>query len=540
MDVFYALSHSDIKSKLDTESADLLLDFVSCYSFEKASFLFTQNCNSENTKRKKPNNLNEENEYIDDEITIEIPTVSSAAVSSNIVSPTMSMLSDSCSLDDSLSYSSPVLIYPLPKHELYVKNEIYHVLNDDLYGRAVLGEYEMHKTLNVKLLKIVVVKYIIQQDNLNYDVTTYQWEHILQQIKELFPTYDSEILYTAYEKATDDSDKICQRGTFYWFYRDVRQYLRQAGIKAPKKTLQVKEKSSKISGLGDGYHKCLTSTEKFKKSDIITEWRKTHTQRLTYLLQRQNNEFVIKPEAYLKSFGFLKTDLATELLDFDFDEIIESLSKYKAFDKSISYDTIFQQKWPETARKLLIYCTKKALKKEAKFQEFKNKYSDVFDKDIYTPTLAFFLLYVCLSMPKKVVHDQQSISVNKDLIEKSFILEIETVDDLDSKTDEFEKELIKLNLEVAPYVVLVGSIKVNSAYLCLAQQKIPFSSLIEAVEACFKCHTALRSWPYISESMWSFIKCHIYGINNTIKSRSLIDKPFQVVQKLSMDLKNIN
>ena len=50
-----------------------------------------------------------------------------------------------------------------------VKNNLYEILNDNFYCRIVFGEYELHERLNVKYLKVVIMKYFMQQDdNIDY------------------------------------------------------------------------------------------------------------------------------------------------------------------------------------------------------------------------------------------------------------------------------------------------------------------------------------------------------------------------------------
>ena len=67
-------------------------------------------------------------------------------------------------------------------------------------------------------------------------------------------------------------------------------------------------------------------------------------------------------------------------------------------------------------------------------------------------------------------------------------------ENLVEEKDELERCLTKLQQEKHPYVMICGNIEnITQSYVTVNSQRYAFANPVRAVEACYKCLTALGS-----------------------------------------------
>lgn len=76
-----------------------------------------------------------------------------------------------------------------------------------------------------------------------------------------------------------------------------------------------------------------------------------------------------------------------------------------------------------------------------------------------------------------------------------------------------ENSLVKQGFEVHPYVIIHGpSVDTSQIYVVLNKELYLCASLVDAVDKCFKCLMALRSWPYLCDHIWFFLMKRVYEL----------------------------
>jgi len=96
--------------------------------------------------------------------------------------------------------------------------------------------------------------------------------------------------------------------------------------------------------------------------------------------------------------------------------------------------------------------------------------------------------------------------------------------------DEYTDWLIAHEQEVLPHVVFVGEItNVTHVYVIVGKHKYLYCSVVSAVEACYKCLSALNTWPFISDFIWMFITKCVYKFSDK--------KCYSALLKLCVELK---
>lgn len=75
---------------------------------------------------------------------------------------------------------------------------------------------------------------------------------------------------------------------------------------------------------------------------------------------------------------------------------------------------------------------------------------------------------------------------------------------------------------ILPYVIWYGPLNDIDAYFVYRGNLFAYEPL-KAVEVCFQCLTALKSWPFFSDFLWTFLSKSVYGIS-PVKSFSNVSK----------------
>lgn len=87
------------------------------------------------------------------------------------------------------------------------------------------------------------------------------------------------------------------------------------------------------------------------------------------------------------------------------------------------------------------------------------------------------------------------------------------------------------------YLIFCGRVdQILKAYIVFNKQLFAYASPLKAVGVCFKCHIALRYWPFDCDFVWLFIQLWVYKIPNR-KSPYFVNITSQGVRTLIQSLK---
>ena len=81
-------------------------------------------------------------------------------------------------------------------------------------------------------------------------------------------------------------------------------------------------------------------------------------------------------------------------------------------------------------------------------------------------------------------------------------------------------------------MILVGSLEtITQSFAVINGSKYEYSDPVKAIQATYKCTIALRTFPYMSDYVWMFIRKLFFGISPS--------KGFSTVSKFIVDLKKV-
>lgn len=86
-------------------------------------------------------------------------------------------------------------------------------------------------------------------------------------------------------------------------------------------------------------------------------------------------------------------------------------------------------------------------------------------------------------------------------------------DDLSDDQNCFEDWLKKRKQEVLPYLICVGEFEKSTFYVRLNGEDYPYTDCVKAVEACYKCLSALQRRTVFSDFIWSFFDRAIFNLS---------------------------
>lgn len=79
------------------------------------------------------------------------------------------------------------------------------------------------------------------------------------------------------------------------------------------------------------------------------------------------------------------------------------------------------------------------------------------------------------------------------------------------------KELHSLNdKEVPPFVIFLGEIsQTKKAWVVVNDKSYEYNDAIKAIESCYKCCIALRTWSSLTDFLWLFFHVYVYDLSNS-------------------------
>ncbi|XP_057332779.1 uncharacterized protein LOC130672302 [Microplitis mediator] len=380
---------------------------------------------------------------------------------------------------------------PLPRQSIN-RLTLRTFLNSSLKGKMILRKYESTKTVDRNNLCELII-FGEFDDNENYKINEERFVHLANEIIELFPTELREIYYIP-RTINDGGIVIRASGSLYSKYNNTRRELNVLDM-MPKdllnnnKPVQMTESES-ADLVDDNIEWLQNNLEPF--DEIMDKWIKTIDKRHHF-----KNKSI---EQYFNTFECLKHSEGYKLLLQDFDSIYPD-----KVDK-------FYLKWPVIAPKIINIAKKK------KFAEAKmciSKYSRL-NESGHQSLLALLLLPLLFTTVNiKSKKPGEHWRPEKEDTQKSFLLHIETEDELIFYQNERTKICEKYNLSVQPYVVISGPINnLVSSSVHINNTKYNFDSPEEAIDSCFKFYYSLNA-EYTAEcrQVWTFLANFIYEFN---------------------------
>ncbi|XP_043475916.1 uncharacterized protein LOC122510504 [Leptopilina heterotoma] len=254
--------------------------------------------------------------------------------------------------------------------------------------------------------------------------------------------------------------------------------------------------------------------EAYSIAKVTKNWEETYSHRMKLLVSHSKKNST-PLEVYFKTFPRLKSPLGLPLLEQDcrriFQEIAKENNELRQLIQNNPNHAIFAAQWPTLAKKIVVYCKKS---KAADVKVFLQSHENLFQGGSNDNVLALLLLPLIIRGTKKLKVDSKSINVTKEEIAKAFILHIENFENVIAGQFEFETWLTSLNLQIHPYVTIVGSLETPQIYLKLNGENYNFQDPLKALESCYRCLTALHSFPFLCDFVWTFIDKAVYKICN--------------------------
>ncbi|XP_051169771.1 uncharacterized protein LOC127287081 [Leptopilina boulardi] len=220
-------------------------------------------------------------------------------------------------------------------------------------------------------------------------------------------------------------------------------------------------------------------------------------------------------QKYLRSFSCLKTSLGVTLLESDFEKKLDEFNTTQSLPATINglhQSTIsFSNTWSRNSGKLISLFKKS---KTREVRHFFQLHKDTIEKGTHNDVVALFLLPICFKVTKTFKEGNATISYSKEEISRSFILNVQDPENVDTEVKEYENWLQQRNLPILPYVVLCGEIgRIYQSYVIFNGEKYPHVDPVKAVESCYKCLKALDRWPTICDFVWGLLGKLVYGFD---------------------------
>ncbi|KAJ8672453.1 hypothetical protein QAD02_003712 [Eretmocerus hayati] len=197
-----------------------------------------------------------------------------------------------------------------------------------------------------------------------------------------------------------------------------------------------------------------------------------------------------------------------------------------------SYDSLFVDTWPSIAQKIVKHLSSS---RSLEISRFYVEKAELFNSGTNDSLLALFLISLSPNVPKKVKVNGLPENVAKAALSKCFILHVEDPAKRSEEQKTHESWLLERHQEVLPYIIFCGKLPNIEAYLHVNSQLHTFENPLEAVQACYKCLTALQRFPNLAEFAWSYIDLAVYGfsfksINANVKQFSAKVSNVQIVE----------
>ncbi|KAL7298939.1 hypothetical protein TKK_0008040 [Trichogramma kaykai] len=349
----------------------------------------------------------------------------------------------------------------------------------------------------------------MNKNPVNYKLADDTFRFLAQQLVEVFPISTLNVWYISHVASTVDDIEADQAGKLYGAYREIRRKFRKAGILPPKQKGKNIAKSSEQSAEVNyfaGFYECLVDPDREKYNDIIVgaRWKDTTEARLDILIKTESRRFVITPEIYVESFECLKDQSCMSMLESDFESIVDKLVAANKIKKDSRKEKFFELHWPDLSKKFM-KVIKDARGAEIAAFKLENDHLLQAKNNIHDGILSLFALPLYLLSNNK--------SYSKTEVAEAFFLHVEDVADLDNRIASHKETLETYSVPLQLFVVLVGPIdKISNSYVVFNNFKKAYSSPYKAIETCFKCHVALRSWPTICEHVWLFIQLILFDL----------------------------
>lgn len=145
---------------------------------------------------------------------------------------------------------------------------------------------------------------------------------------------------------------------------------------------------------------------------------------------------------------------------------------------------------------------------------------------------ALFAVPGCLAVTNWFMVEKVRIYPDKQTVADSFILHVERVDNLETAKKAYEDKLKSWEQQIYPYVVACGALdNLEKFYVVINNTNHTCDNLLQAVQNCYFCLKALRSFPKISAHVWIFFERLIYSLKSKNYNFSGVNGPVDEILK---------
>ncbi|XP_051168699.1 uncharacterized protein LOC127286345 [Leptopilina boulardi] len=375
-------------------------------------------------------------------------------------------------------------------------NSVLRLLNSNFRGKLVLAYYESKTGVLESELSSIIIENEFE-NSLDCKIKKERFLKLRDEIKEIFPTELPEAWFSPLTRSIN-GEVINPRGKLYNKYNEKRRILNE--INYMNKGLKRKQNVNKDTVTETLYDEDVLDSLDFLKNNIepenriINAWMATTQARLNLKKSGIND--------YYNTFKCLQGNLGITLLLKDFDLIYKENSEN------------FLQNWSTVAKNIINVSKKRGKSRQyVELNEMLEKNKRLINEGNIELVALILLPYLLGSSYRKRKKDSIWTPSKQDVLD-SFILHIETYEELILYQERKRKIYLEENINFQPYPVLCGSLdKIHSSFVIINDVEYLIDTPLKAIDICFKAFFALNTnYPLESKGCWVFLQKFVFNI----------------------------
>ncbi|CAG9764339.1 unnamed protein product [Ceutorhynchus assimilis] len=376
--------------------------------------------------------------------------------------------------------------------------DLRQLFSENVLGQALIEKSKSRGLINAdrdRISDIVITHCLNKFEKMDHA----QFDLLAENLAKLFPTEKKSTYFIPPIKKKDSRRKKSERarGKLVEKYRNKRHLLKSLSTQTNGNSDDDDDavnilKSSEVSQEAKNSQIILKNNPDLPPAEVSVYWRQSFSVRKLIT----NTEI----EKYLDDWPVLKTQLAYELMSYDFEQIHKSVNYLPLQEQ---FDKLFDQ----------VFCSK-----HGSLNSTDSSIAKLLKGGITTDSKNSIKLYLLSSLlpskaRTKLKNKKQwkpSIAETRDAI----CVHANTPEDVDELKNLRVDIMSEKGLTVQPYIILIGPNlgNITSSLVIINEIQYKCNTVLEALDFCFKAYQVLEAkYPFEAEHLWYLIQWSIYN-----------------------------